>query len=72
MKEEETQGISTETTTKDSYNTNKTTENKKLLDLRAGYVQHTSTHQNPPSLCGTIPQFIMSETSNGRSNNPRT
>ena len=72
MKEENTQGINTETTTKENHNTNKTTKETELLDLRAGYVQHTSTHQNPPSLCGTIPQFIMSETSNGRSNNPRT
>jgi hypothetical protein len=42
MKEEKTQGISTETTTKDEYNTNKTTDNKKLLDLRAGYNQDAS------------------------------
>jgi hypothetical protein len=31
MKEEKTQGMSTKTTIKDSYNTNKITENKKLL-----------------------------------------
>jgi hypothetical protein len=32
---------------------------EKVCDLKAGYVQHTSPHQNPPSLNGTIPQFIM-------------
>jgi len=37
-----TQGIDTETTTKDRYNTNKTTKETELLDLRAGYRQHTS------------------------------
>ena len=42
MNEEKTQGIDTETTTKDRHNTNKTTEETELLDLRAGYVQHTS------------------------------
>jgi hypothetical protein len=36
MKGEKTQGI-TETATKDSYNTNKTTKETELLDLRAGY-----------------------------------
>ena len=43
MKEEiKTQGIDTETTTKDRCNTRKKTEETALLDLRAGYVQHTS------------------------------
>jgi len=42
MKEEKTQGIDTETTTKESHNTNKTTDKTELLDLRAGYCQHTS------------------------------
>ena len=37
MKEENTQGIATETITKDRYNTKKTSDSKKLLDLRAGY-----------------------------------
>jgi hypothetical protein len=46
MKEENTEGIDAETTTKESYNTNKTTKETKLLDLRAGFVQHTSPHQN--------------------------
>jgi hypothetical protein len=36
MKEEKTQGIDTETTIKDRYNTNKTTDYEELLDLRAG------------------------------------
>ena len=27
--------------------------------LRAGYVQHTSPHQNPPVLNGILTQFIM-------------
>ena len=40
MKEEKTQGINTETTTKESQNTNKTTKETELLDLRAGYCQH--------------------------------
>jgi len=42
MKEEKTQGIHTETTTKDSYDTNKKAKETELLDLRAGYFQHTS------------------------------
>jgi hypothetical protein len=42
MKEEKTQGINTETTTKESHNNNKTTEETELLDLRAGYNQDTS------------------------------
>jgi hypothetical protein len=42
MKEEKTQGIDTETTTKDRCNTNRTTKETELLDLRAGYNQHTS------------------------------
>ena len=42
MKEEKTQGISPEKTRKDSYNTNKKAKETELLDLRAGYVQHTS------------------------------
>jgi hypothetical protein len=42
MEEEKTQGIDTETTTKDRHNTNKTNKETELLDLRAGYVQHTS------------------------------
>jgi hypothetical protein len=42
MKKEKTQGISTETKTKDSHNTNKRTKKSELLDLRAGYCQHTS------------------------------
>jgi hypothetical protein len=42
MKKEKTQGIDTETTTKDRYNTKETTKETELLDLRAGYVQHTS------------------------------
>jgi hypothetical protein len=42
MKEEKTQGIDTEKPIKDRYNTNKTTDYEELLDLRAGYVQHTS------------------------------
>jgi hypothetical protein len=48
MKEEKTQGINTETTTKESQNTNKTTKETELLDLRAGYFQHTSpiSHTN--------------------------
>jgi hypothetical protein len=48
MKEEKTQGIDTETTTKERHNTNKTTKETELLDLRAGYNQHTSLYQNPP------------------------
>jgi len=40
MKEENTQGIETETTTKDSYNTNKKTNETELLDLRAGLPKH--------------------------------
>jgi hypothetical protein len=40
--ETKTQGIKTETTTKDIPNTTKTTSKTELLDLRAGYVQHTS------------------------------
>ena len=51
MKEENTQGIATETITKDRYNTNKTSDNKKLLDLRAGYT-------NTPTLFSqTLPKF---------------
>jgi hypothetical protein len=46
MKEEKTQGISTETKSKDSYNTNKKTNETELLDLRAGYFQHTSPTLN--------------------------
>jgi hypothetical protein len=42
MKEEKTQGISTETTTDDRCNTNKKSKETELLDLRAGYSQHTS------------------------------
>jgi hypothetical protein len=41
MKEEKTQGINTETTTKDSHNTTKKTSETELLDLRAGYNQDT-------------------------------
>jgi hypothetical protein len=40
--ETKTQGIKTETTTKDIPNSTKTASNSELLDLRAGYVQHTS------------------------------
>jgi len=29
------------------------------IEQKAGYNQHTSPHQNPPSFDGTIPQFIM-------------
>ena len=47
MKEENTQGINTETTTKENHNTNKTTKETELLDLRAGYVQHTSPNTKP-------------------------
>jgi hypothetical protein len=36
MKEKNTQGIDEETATKDSNNTNKTADDKKLVDLRAG------------------------------------
>ena len=42
MKEEKTQGIDTETATEDRYNTDRTTKETELLDLRAGYFQHTS------------------------------
>ena len=42
MKNKKTQGITTETTSKDSYNNNKKTKETELLDLRAGYGQHTS------------------------------
>jgi hypothetical protein len=42
IEEIKTQGIDTGTTTKDRFNTNKKTEETDLLDLRAGYVQHTS------------------------------
>jgi hypothetical protein len=42
MKKEKTQGISTEITKKDRYNTNKKADETELLDLRAGYFQHTS------------------------------
>jgi hypothetical protein len=42
MKEEKTQGIDTETTTKDRLNTTETASKTELLDLRAGYDQHTS------------------------------
>jgi hypothetical protein len=59
MKEENTQGIDAETTTKDRYTTNKTVKETKLLDLRAGYVQHTSPHQNLPVPNGILTQFIM-------------
>ena len=45
MKEEKTQGINTETTATDSHNTNKKTKETELLDLRAGYFQHTSPLQ---------------------------
>jgi len=48
MKEEKTQGIDTETTTKDSYNTNEKAKETELLDLRAGYSQHTSPTRKPP------------------------
>jgi hypothetical protein len=46
MKEEKTQGIDTETTTKDRLNTTETASKTELLDLRAGYVQHTSPTLN--------------------------
>jgi hypothetical protein len=46
MKEEKTQGIDTETAIKDRHNTTKTTKETELLDLRAGYVQHTSPTLN--------------------------
>jgi hypothetical protein len=46
MKEEKTQDISTETTTKDRDSTNKKTNETELLDLRAGYCQHTSPQNN--------------------------
>jgi hypothetical protein len=49
MKEEKTQGIHTETTTKDSYDTNKKAKETELLDLRAGYCQHTSPHKTKGS-----------------------
>jgi hypothetical protein len=49
MNEEKTQGIDTKTTTKDGLTTTKTTSKTELLDLRAGYVQHTSPQQLPPS-----------------------
>jgi hypothetical protein len=42
MNEEETQGIDKETATKDRLNTAETASKTELLDLRAGYVQHTS------------------------------
>lgn len=50
MKEEKTQGINTETKAKDNYSTTKRTNKTELLDLRAGYGQHTS----PISLYTTI------------------
>ena len=50
MKDEKTQGINTETTTKDSYNNNKKTKETELLDLRAGYGQHTSPQINKKPL----------------------
>jgi len=37
MTEETTQGINTETTIEDTYNTNKKPNETELLDLRAGY-----------------------------------
>ena len=67
MKEEKTQGINTETTTKESQNTNKTTKETELLDLRAGYVQHTSPHQNPPVLTGNYKQNLDTGTSTKQS-----
>ena len=42
MKEEKTQGINTETKAKDSCSTTKKSNKTELLDLRAGYGQHTS------------------------------
>ena len=42
MNEEKTQGIDAKTTAKDRYNTSKKAKETELLDLRAGYVQHTS------------------------------
>jgi len=47
MKEEKTQGIDTETTAKDRHNTGKKAKEAELLDLRAGYCQHTSPNQVP-------------------------
>ena len=37
MKKEKTQGINTETTAKDSYNSNKNTSKTELVDLKAGH-----------------------------------
>jgi hypothetical protein len=42
MKEENTQGINTETAVKDRLSATKTASKTELLDLRAGYSQHTS------------------------------
>ena len=47
MKEEKTQGIDTETTAKERYNTNKKPIETELLDLGAGYDQHTSLPLHP-------------------------
>ncbi len=38
----QTHGIETDIATKDRYNTTKTASKTELLDLKAGYVQHTS------------------------------
>ena len=46
MNEEKTQGIDAKTTAKDRYNTRKKAKETELLDLRAGYGQHTSPTLN--------------------------
>ncbi len=35
------------------------TDNTELLRLRAGYVQHTSPHVNPPSQEGELTNFLI-------------
>ena len=49
-----TQGIKTEATTKEIPNTTKTTNKTELLDLRAGYDQHSSSLHKQRYFCDVI------------------
>jgi hypothetical protein len=49
MKKGKTQGIGIETKTKDGDSNNTNTSETELLDLRAGFVQHTSPYKTKRS-----------------------